>query len=64
MAERGYLADGLHDVTDPAYDLLVEVGARVPRPLTVILERERWSGIDRAGLEWRRDPGGNYLTRY
>jgi uncharacterized protein (UPF0276 family) len=38
--ERRYLDDHLHDVPDPVYDLLVEVGARVPRPLTVILERD------------------------
>jgi hypothetical protein len=35
-----YLDDHLHDVPDPVYDLLVEVGARVRRPLTVILERD------------------------
>ena len=39
-AERRYLDDHLHDVPDPVYDLLVEVGARVRRPLTVILERD------------------------
>jgi len=38
--ERRYLDDHLHDVPDPVYDLLVEVGARVRRPLTVILERD------------------------
>jgi uncharacterized protein (UPF0276 family) len=38
---RRYLDDHLHDVPDPVYDLLVEVGgARVSRPLTVILERD------------------------
>lgn len=38
--ERRYLDDHLHDVPDPVYDLLVEVGARVRRPLTVLLERD------------------------
>jgi uncharacterized protein (UPF0276 family) len=38
--ERRYLDDHLHDVPDPVYQLLVEVGARVQRPLTVILERD------------------------
>jgi uncharacterized protein (UPF0276 family) len=37
---RRYLDDHLHDVPDPVYGLLVEVGARVRRPLTVILERD------------------------
>lgn len=34
------LDDHLHDVPDPVYQLLEEVGARVPHPLTVILERD------------------------
>jgi uncharacterized protein (UPF0276 family) len=34
------LDDHLHDVPDPVYDLLVEVGARAPRPVTVTLERD------------------------
>jgi uncharacterized protein len=34
------LDDHLHDVPDPVYTLLEEVGARVPHPLTVILERD------------------------
>lgn len=34
-AERRYLDDHLHDVPDRVYRLLVEVGARVQRPLTV-----------------------------
>jgi hypothetical protein len=34
------LDDHLHDVPDPVYDLLVEVGARATRPVTVILERD------------------------
>jgi uncharacterized protein len=38
---RRYLDDHLHDVPDPVYSLLVEVGARVRRPLTVVLERDR-----------------------
>jgi hypothetical protein len=37
---RRLLDDHLHDVPDPVYDLLVEVGARTPRFLTVILERD------------------------
>lgn len=38
--ERRYLDDHLHDVPDPVYSLLTEVGARVNRALTVILERD------------------------
>lgn len=34
------LDDHLHDVPDPVYQLLEEVGARVPDPLTVTLERD------------------------
>jgi len=34
------LDDHLHDVPDPVYDLLTELAARTPRPLTVILERD------------------------
>ncbi|HET8782635.1 MAG TPA: DUF692 family protein, partial [Pyrinomonadaceae bacterium] len=34
------LDDHLHDVPDPVYQLLEEVGARVTNPLTVILERD------------------------
>ena len=37
---RRYLDDHLHDVPDPVYSLLVEVGVRVRRPLTVVLERD------------------------
>lgn len=37
---RRVLDDHLHDVPDPVYDLLTEVGARASRPLTVILERD------------------------
>jgi len=37
---RRYLDDHLHDVPDPVYALLAEVGARVRRPLTVVLERD------------------------
>jgi uncharacterized protein (UPF0276 family) len=37
---RRLLDDHLHDVPDPVYDLLVEVGAYTPRALTVILERD------------------------
>lgn len=38
--ERRLLDDHLHDVPDPVFQLLAEVGARVPGPLTVILERD------------------------
>jgi uncharacterized protein (UPF0276 family) len=34
------LDDHLHDVPDPVYTLLEEVGARTSQPLTVILERD------------------------
>jgi uncharacterized protein (UPF0276 family) len=34
------LDDHLHDVPDPVYQLLTEVGARAAQPLTVILERD------------------------
>ncbi|MCA1576114.1 MAG: DUF692 domain-containing protein [Acidobacteria bacterium] len=34
------LDDHLHDVPDPVYELLAEVAARAPQPLTVILERD------------------------
>jgi len=37
---RRLLDDHLHDVPDPVYALLEEVGARVRQPLTVILERD------------------------
>ena len=37
---RRLLDDHLHDVPDPVYDLLEEVGARATRALTVILERD------------------------
>src|SRR5262249_48972878 len=37
---RRLLDDHRHDVPEPVYDLLREVGRRVPRPLTVILERD------------------------
>jgi uncharacterized protein len=39
--EKRYLLDDhLHDVTEPVYDLLSELAARTPQPLTVILERD------------------------
>lgn len=38
--ERRLLDDHLHDVPDAVYALLEEVGARVRRPLTVVLERD------------------------
>lgn len=34
------LDDHLHDVPDPVYDLLAELAARAPQPLTLILERD------------------------
>jgi uncharacterized protein (UPF0276 family) len=39
-SRRYWLDDHLHDVADPVYDLLSEVAARAPQPLTVILERD------------------------
>lgn len=39
-AARRLLDDHLHDVPDAVFDLLVEVGRVVQRPLTVILERD------------------------
>jgi uncharacterized protein (UPF0276 family) len=52
--ERRYLDDHLHDVPDPVYALLAEVGARVRRPLTVVLERDgRFPPID--SLLWQLD---------
>ena len=38
--EKRLLDDHLHDVPDPVYDLLTEIGARTSQPLTVILERD------------------------
>jgi uncharacterized protein (UPF0276 family) len=38
--KRYVLDDHLHDVTEPVYDLLSELAARTPQPLTVILERD------------------------
>ncbi len=37
---RRVLDDHLHDIPDPVYELLIEVGARVRRPVNVILERD------------------------
>jgi len=37
---RRLLDDHLHDVPDPVYELLEEVAALAPNPLTVILERD------------------------
>ena len=34
------LDDHLHDPPDPVYDLLADLAARCPNPLTVILERD------------------------
>lgn len=38
--ERRLLDDHLHDPPDPVYDLLAELAACCPNPLTVILERD------------------------
>jgi uncharacterized protein len=40
LGERRLLDDHLHDVPDAVYRLLAELGAVVPHPLTVILERD------------------------
>lgn len=37
---RRLLDDHLHDVPDPVYELLEDVAARAPQPLTVIIERD------------------------
>ena len=34
------LDDHLHAVPDPVYDLLTDLGARAPQPLTILLERD------------------------
>lgn len=39
-ANRRILDDHLHDPPDPIYDLLAELAAKCPNPLTVILERD------------------------
>lgn len=53
--ERRLLDDHLHDVPDPVYELLVEVAARSPRPLTVILERDgRYPPMERLLLDLDR----------
>jgi uncharacterized protein (UPF0276 family) len=38
--KRYVLDDHLHEVTEPVYDLLSELAARTPQPLTIILERD------------------------
>jgi uncharacterized protein (UPF0276 family) len=38
--KRYLLDDHLHEVAEPVYELLSEVAARAPQPLTVILERD------------------------
>jgi uncharacterized protein (UPF0276 family) len=44
---RRLLDDHQHDVPDPVYELLEEVAARAPQPLTVILERDgKFPSID------------------
>jgi uncharacterized protein (UPF0276 family) len=40
VGNRRLLDDHLHDVPEPVFELLEEVGARAPHPLTVILERD------------------------
>lgn len=40
IGERRLLDDHLHDVPDAVYQLLTELAAMVPHPLTVILERD------------------------
>lgn len=40
IAGQRLLDDHRHDVPDPVYELLTEVGARAPQSLTVILERD------------------------
>lgn len=40
LGERRLLDDHLHDVPDAVYQLLTELAAMVPHPLTVILERD------------------------
>jgi uncharacterized protein len=40
LGERRLLDDHLHDVPEPVYDLLAELAAIVPHPLTVTLERD------------------------
>lgn len=39
-AEKRFLDDHLHDPPLPVYDLLTELAARCPNPLTVVLERD------------------------
>ena len=39
-SHRRLLDDHLHDPPDPVYDLIEELAARCPNPLTVILERD------------------------
>jgi uncharacterized protein len=44
---RRLLDDHLHDVPDPVYELLEDVAARAPQPLTVIIERDgKFPSID------------------
>jgi uncharacterized protein len=40
QGSRRLLDDHFHDVPDPVYRLLTELGAHAPQPLTVILERD------------------------
>lgn len=40
QGSKRLLDDHFHDVPEPVYQLLSEVGARTPHPLTVILERD------------------------
>jgi uncharacterized protein (UPF0276 family) len=52
---RRLLDDHLHDVPDPVYELLEEVAALAPNPLTVILERDGdFPGMSRLLAELER----------
>ena len=64
--KRRLLDDHLHDVPDPVYDLLEEVAARAPQPLTVIIERDgKFPSIDAllAQLDRARDAVANGRER-
>lgn len=55
LPERRLLDDHLHDVPDPVFDLLRELGARGAPPLTVILERDgRFPPVERLLAELDR----------
>jgi len=40
LSQQRILDDHLHDTPDPVYDLLTDLAARCPNPLTVVLERD------------------------